>query len=114
MGKITCPDCGKLVLYLASHGCTGAKKAKPEPPPEQRHLTSKEQQIMHGALRKSVKIISEPVPRSDVKRSLVKPSTITAKRKEPSSTERTRRWREANRERDREYRRDYMRKWRSE
>ena len=104
--RFECPDCGKLVMKIWDHGCPGAAKV------EERHLAPKEQQILHQALRKSVKIIEEPKPPPTVRPSAV--SGLMVKRKEKSSTERNRRWREANREKAREYQRNYMRKWRAQ
>ena len=90
--RFECPDCGKMVLSLFNHGCSGGKikatvwqetKAetkKPKPP-----------------------LLLNP-----------KPAVNRPKKRELPSTERTARWREANREKAREYQRNYMKKWRAQ
>ena len=89
--EFICPDCGQSVLKLWDHGCPGVTFKPPE-----RHLTPKEQQIMHAARRKSVKTVPEPTP-------LVEP-----KKKAATPAERFKKWHGENKEKWNAYMRDYM------
>ena len=123
MGKITCPDCGQLVLYLGNHGCTGAKKAlvvkvaeaklrapQPSKPPSPKPPTPPKG--VHEP--KIVPLMSEDdgiVPLTTERPKVTQPQA-RPKWKGPLSTERVKRYRELNKDAWHEAHAAYMRHYR--